>query len=107
MAKPADWKYQSGVCSSWSTVSCCVSVDVLLPLPDNPTATEDTAKCLKVSARAQKAPQFVVGGGVLRLCFLQEGLRGWAHQLESAVCLIDGRRLAADAELAGGQVVYI
>ncbi|XP_040027744.1 protein odr-4 homolog isoform X1 [Gasterosteus aculeatus] len=79
VAKPADWKYQSGVCSSWSTVSCCVSVDVLLPLPDNPTATEDTAKCLK------------------------EGLRGWAHQLESAVCLIDGRRLAADAELAGGQ----
>ncbi|KAL6104776.1 odr4 [Pungitius sinensis] len=79
VAKPADWKYQSGVCSSWSTVSCCLSVDVLVPLPDNTTATEDTDKCLK------------------------EGLRGWARRLESAVCLIDGRRPAADSELAGGQ----
>ncbi|XP_037314387.2 protein odr-4 homolog [Pungitius pungitius] len=79
VAKPADWKYQSGVCSSWSTVSCCLSVDVLVPLPDNTAATEDTDKCLK------------------------EGLRGWARRVESAVCLIDGRRPAADTELAGGQ----
>ncbi|KAM8851012.1 protein odr-4 homolog isoform 2-T2 [Spinachia spinachia] len=79
VAKPADWKYQSGVCSSWSTVSCCLSVDVLVPLPDKTTAAEETDKCLK------------------------EGLRGWAQQLEAAVCLINGRRLAADTELAGGQ----
>ncbi|XP_054458299.1 protein odr-4 homolog isoform X2 [Anoplopoma fimbria] len=79
VAKPADWKYQSGLCSSWSTVSCCLSVDMLVPLPDNRTNTEDTDKCLK------------------------EGLRVWAHQLESGVCLIDGKRLAEDSELTVGQ----
>ncbi|XP_068458013.1 protein odr-4 homolog isoform X2 [Clinocottus analis] len=79
VAKPADWKYQPGVCSSWSTVSCCLSLDILLPLPDNRTDTEEMDKCLK------------------------EGLKVWAHQLESGVCLIDGRKLAEDAELTGGQ----
>ncbi|XP_034411314.1 protein odr-4 homolog isoform X1 [Cyclopterus lumpus] len=79
VAKPADWKYQSGVCSSWSTVSCSLSVDMLVPLPDDRTDLEDMDKCLK------------------------EGLKVWAHQLESAVCLIDGRKLSEDMELVGGQ----
>ncbi|KAM6920371.1 protein odr-4 homolog isoform 2-T5 [Lycodopsis pacificus] len=79
VAKPADWKYQSGVCSSWITVSCCLSVDLLVPLPDNRTDTEDMDTCLK------------------------EGLKVWAHQLEGGVCLIDGKKLVDDSELAGGQ----
>ncbi|XP_068557895.1 protein odr-4 homolog [Cebidichthys violaceus] len=79
VANPADWKYQSGLCSSWITVSCCLSVDLLVPLPDNRTDTEDMDTCLK------------------------EGLKVWAHQLESGVCLMDGKKLADDTELAGGQ----
>uniref|UniRef100_A0A8D0AZR4 Protein odr-4 homolog n=1 Tax=Sander lucioperca TaxID=283035 RepID=A0A8D0AZR4_SANLU len=80
MAKPADWKYQSGVCSSWSMVSCCINVDMLVPLPDNRTGTESMDTSLK------------------------EELKVWAHQLESGVCLIDGKKLAEDTELTGGQV---
>lgn len=79
MAKPADWKYQSGVSSSWSVVSCCLNVDLLVPIPDNGTNTESMDKCLK------------------------EGLRVWAHQIQSGVCLIDGKKLPEDAELSAGQ----
>ncbi|XP_063742142.1 protein odr-4 homolog isoform X2 [Eleginops maclovinus] len=78
-AKPADWKYQSGVCSSWGMVSCCLLVDMLVPLPDKRTDPEYMDKCLK------------------------EELRGWAQQVESGVCLIDGKKLAEDAEFPGGQ----
>ncbi|XP_074545680.1 protein odr-4 homolog [Halichoeres trimaculatus] len=46
-AKPADWKYSSGVCSSWSTVSCRVDVDMMVSLPDNRTSTEGLSKDLK------------------------------------------------------------
>ncbi|KAM9349166.1 protein odr-4 homolog [Symphorus nematophorus] len=79
MAKPADWKYQSGVCSSWSMVSCCLNVDMLVPLPDNRTATENMDKCLK------------------------EGLKVWAQQIQSGVCLLDGKKLPEDTELTAGQ----
>ncbi|XP_070701152.1 protein odr-4 homolog [Pempheris klunzingeri] len=79
MAKPADWKYQSGVCSSWSMVSCCLHVDILVPLPDNRTGAENMDACLK------------------------EGLKGWTRQIESGVCLIDGKKLPADTEFTGGQ----
>lgn len=79
MAKPADWKYQSGVCSSWTMVSCCLNVDMLVPLPDDRTSTENMDKCLK------------------------EGLKAWAQQIESGVCLIDGKKLPEDTELTAGQ----
>ncbi|CAK6969429.1 protein odr-4 homolog isoform X2 [Scomber scombrus] len=79
MAKPADWKYQSDVCSSWITMSCCLNVDMLVPLPDNKTSTESMDKCLK------------------------EELRAWAQQIESGVCLIDGKKLPEDTELTSGQ----
>lgn len=48
VAKPADWKYQSGLCSSWATVSCSLNVDMLLPLPNNRTSTGNMEECLKV-----------------------------------------------------------
>uniref|UniRef100_A0A3Q0QTF2 Protein odr-4 homolog n=1 Tax=Amphilophus citrinellus TaxID=61819 RepID=A0A3Q0QTF2_AMPCI len=77
MAKPADWKYQSGLCSSWATVSCSLNVDILLPLPNNRTSDS----------------------------LFQEGLKAWAHQIESGLFLIDGKRLPEDSELTVGQVV--
>ncbi|XP_059201394.1 protein odr-4 homolog [Centropristis striata] len=78
-AKPADWKYQSGMSSSWSMVSCCLNVDMLVPLPDNRAGTESMDQCLK------------------------EELRVWAQQLEKGVFLIDGKKMSEDAELTGGQ----
>ncbi|XP_037132602.1 protein odr-4 homolog [Syngnathus acus] len=79
LAKPADWKYQSGVYSSWSTMSCCVNVDLCVPLPENATCSKSIDKCLK------------------------EGLNVWMNQIENAVCLIDGVQLPEDAELTTGQ----
>ncbi|KAM3603891.1 uncharacterized protein V6R79_003631 [Siganus canaliculatus] len=76
-AKPADWKYQSGVCSSWTMVSCSLKVDMLVPLPDK--KTENMDKCLK------------------------EGLKVWARQIECGVCLINGKKLPEDMELSAGQ----
>ncbi|KAM9323548.1 protein odr-4 homolog isoform 1-T3 [Pholidichthys leucotaenia] len=78
-AKPADWKYQSGVCSSWVTVSCCIHIDILVPLPGNRTGPQSIEESLK------------------------EGLKTWTHQIESGVCLIDGKKLQQDAELTAGQ----
>ncbi|XP_054888550.1 protein odr-4 homolog isoform X2 [Poeciliopsis prolifica] len=77
VAKPADWKYQSGVCSSWATVSCCLSVDLMVPLPENFTRNMDD--CLK------------------------EELKVWAQQIERGVCLIDGKKPPEDSELKAGQ----
>ncbi|XP_026231303.1 protein odr-4 homolog [Anabas testudineus] len=79
MAKPADWKYQSGICSSCTMVSCCVNVDLLVPLSDNRTSTENMDACLK------------------------GGLKAWAHQIKDGVCLIDGRKLPEETELSTGQ----
>ncbi|KAG7525623.1 hypothetical protein JOB18_029512 [Solea senegalensis] len=78
-AKPADWKYQCGVCSSWVMVSCWLNVDMLVPLPNNRTSAEYMATCVK------------------------EGLKAWAHQIDNSVCLIDGKKLPEDTELTAGQ----
>ncbi|XP_037537419.1 protein odr-4 homolog [Nematolebias whitei] len=78
VARPADWKHQSGVCSSWAMVSCWLQVDMLVPLP-NMTSAKTIDHCLK------------------------EELESWAHQIESGVCLIDGKKLPEDFELKGGQ----
>ncbi|KAM8838598.1 protein odr-4 homolog [Synchiropus picturatus] len=79
MAKPADWKYQSGVCSSWSMVSCCLHVDLAVPLPDNSSDIEVLDTCLKGS------------------------LKAWAQQIEAGVVLFDGVKLLEDAEFMAGQ----
>lgn len=39
------------------------------------------------------------------MTLFQEGLRAWAHQIESGLFLIDGKRLPEDSELTAGQVV--
>ncbi|XP_034039524.1 protein odr-4 homolog [Thalassophryne amazonica] len=79
IAKPADWKYQSGLCSSWSMVSCCLNMDVVVPLPVHRTSNQIMDKCLK------------------------EGLKMWVHQIESGICLIDGKKFPDDSELTAGQ----
>ncbi|XP_061696146.1 protein odr-4 homolog isoform X2 [Syngnathoides biaculeatus] len=79
LAKPADWKYQSGVCSSWSTITCSLNVDLLVALRDNRACSKTMENCLK------------------------EGLKVWARQIENAVCLIEGIPLPDDAELTAGQ----
>ncbi|KAM6948906.1 protein odr-4 homolog [Aplochiton taeniatus] len=79
-AKPADWRYQSGVCSSWPIVSCSIGLELLVPLPENRTSTQDTERCIK------------------------KGLLTWAHQIQSGVCLLNGRHLSDDTELQGAQV---
>lgn len=38
------------------------------------------------------------------LSLFQEGLKVWAHQIMSGVCLFDGRKLPEDTELTAGQV---
>ncbi|KAK2843963.1 hypothetical protein Q5P01_010622 [Channa striata] len=79
MAKPADWKYQSGVCSSCTMVSCSLNVDVLVPIPDNRASTETMDACVK------------------------EGLKTWAYQIKSGLCLIDGKIMQAESEITAGQ----
>lgn len=77
-AKPADWKYQPGVCLSWSMLVCSVELDLLVPLTSTHLPPVDMERCIK------------------------EGLQTWAHQIEAGVCLLNGRSLPDDAELVGG-----
>ncbi|XP_016120711.1 protein odr-4 homolog [Sinocyclocheilus grahami] len=73
-AKPADWKYQTGVSSSWPMLICSVEVDVQILV-----SSDITDKCMK------------------------DGLRRWAEQIEAAYCLINGRQALDDSELSSGQ----
>ncbi|KAK7945456.1 hypothetical protein WMY93_001184 [Mugilogobius chulae] len=79
MAKPADWKYQSGVCSSWITLSCCLHINLYFPLPMRQNTPETMEKCIK------------------------DELHTWAQQIESGVCLLDGKMFPDDADLTTGQ----
>lgn len=79
IAKPADWKYQSGMCSAWITVSCCLNVNICLPLPTGKNSTENMEKCIK------------------------EELEIWTRKIENGVFLLDGKKFPEDAELTTGQ----
>lgn len=78
-AKPADWKYQTGVCASWPMVWSCVEVEIPVSLPHPATGLED----LETS--------------------LQGGLQRWSQQIESGTFLLDGRNVSEDTELTAGQ----
>ncbi|XP_051717173.1 protein odr-4 homolog isoform X2 [Ctenopharyngodon idella] len=75
-AKPADWKYQTDVSSSWPMLTCSVEVDLQIPLTGS---SDNTDKCIK------------------------DGLRRWAKQIEAGNCLISGRQALDDSELLSGQ----
>ncbi|KAK3560916.1 hypothetical protein QTP86_022908 [Hemibagrus guttatus] len=72
-AKPADWRYQSGISSSWPLITCNVQVDLQIPV-----TSENVDKSIK------------------------DGLRTWAKEIESALCLINGKAVTDDAELLSG-----
>ncbi|KAK2831626.1 hypothetical protein Q7C36_016712 [Tachysurus vachellii] len=72
-AKPADWKYQSGIASSWPMITCNVQVDLQIPI-----TSEKIDKSIK------------------------DGLRTWAKQIDSALCLINGKAVTDDGELLSG-----
>lgn len=48
-AKPADWKYQTGVLSSWPMLTCSVELDVLIPVTESASNTTD--KCIQVRTK--------------------------------------------------------
>ncbi|CAL8321785.1 unnamed protein product [Arctogadus glacialis] len=76
-AKPADWRYQSGVCGSWPMVWSCVEVEIPVSLPPRGARPGD----LETS--------------------LQEGLKLWAQQIERGTFLLNGRKISEDTELTG------
>ncbi|XP_048845950.1 protein odr-4 homolog [Brienomyrus brachyistius] len=76
-AKPADWKYQSDVFESWPVLKCSVDLDLYFPLSE--TSPENLERSVKI------------------------GLQKWAKQMESSVCLINGKHSDSDAELLTGQ----
>lgn len=76
-AKPADWKYQSGVSTSWPVVTCSVGLDLHLNVSDG--SSEDKHRCIK------------------------EGLRQWAKRITASTCLINGKVIAPEADLVSGQ----
>ncbi|TRY56848.1 hypothetical protein DNTS_004115 [Danionella cerebrum] len=74
-AKPADWKYQTGVSSSWPMLICSVELDLQIFLK----GSDSTDKCMK------------------------DALSRWAKQIEAGVCLIGGRQVLDEAELVLSQ----
>ncbi|KAJ8274451.1 hypothetical protein COCON_G00090760 [Conger conger] len=74
-AKPADWKYQSGVSGSWQALQCSVELDLEFPISET-SANMD--KCTK------------------------EGLQRWAKQIETSLCLINGKCLADNLDVTAG-----
>ena len=47
-AKPADWRYQSGVCGSWPMVWSCVEVEIPVSLPPRGARPGDLETSLQV-----------------------------------------------------------
>lgn len=91
VAKPADWKYQSGLCSSWATVSCSLNVDMLLPLPNNRTSTGNMEECLKVGTHTCAWDLFFLHGNSsdLVFCFRKDWKRGHTRLRADCVWLME------------------
>lgn len=112
IAKPADWKYQSGVCSSWITVSCCLNVDIVLSLPSGRINTEIMDKCLKVCIQTNETKLLWISTAAYaafwNIFFLfKEELKVWAQKISNGVFLLDGKKLPDDTELTAGQVCIL
>ncbi|TFJ95611.1 Protein odr-4-like protein [Platysternon megacephalum] len=78
-AKPADWKYQSGLSAFWLSLECTINVNIHIPL----SATS-------VNYELEKNTR--------------NGLTRWAKQIEEGVFLINGQAKDDDADLLEGQV---
>ncbi|XP_038613663.1 protein odr-4 homolog [Tachyglossus aculeatus] len=77
-AKPAEWKYQNGLSSSWLSLECTIHVNIHVPLSST-SATYTLEKNTK------------------------NGLLRWAKQIESGVFLINGQVKEEDCNLLEGQ----
>lgn len=77
-AKPADWKYQSGLSASWLSLECTINANIHIPLSST-MASHDLEKNTK------------------------NGLTRWAKQIEEAVFLINGQVKEEEADLLEGQ----
>lgn len=77
-AKPADWKYQNGVSTSWLSLECTVHINIHIPLSST-----------SVGYTLEKNTK--------------NGLTRWAKQIENGVYLINGRVKDEDCDLLEGQ----
>ncbi|XP_054549396.1 protein odr-4 homolog [Talpa occidentalis] len=77
-AKPADWKYQNGLSSSWVSLECTVHINIHIPLSST-----------SVSYTLEKNTK--------------TGLARWAKQIENGVYLINGQVKDEDGDLLEGQ----
>uniref|UniRef100_A0A8D2B2F5 Protein odr-4 homolog n=1 Tax=Sciurus vulgaris TaxID=55149 RepID=A0A8D2B2F5_SCIVU len=79
-ARPADWKYQSGLSTSWLSLECTIHIDIHIPLSStsvNYTLEKNT----------------------------KNGLIRWAKQIENGVYSINGQVKDEDSDLLEGQLL--
>ncbi|KAI5168857.1 Protein Odr-4 [Manis pentadactyla] len=77
-AKPADWKYQNGLSTSWLSLECTVHINIHIPL-----STTSVSYTLEKNTK--------------------NGLIRWAKQIENGVYLINGQVKDEDCDLLEGQ----
>ncbi|XP_030881366.1 protein odr-4 homolog isoform X1 [Leptonychotes weddellii] len=77
-AKPADWKYQNGLSTSWLSLECTVHINIHIPL-----STTSVSYTLEKNTK--------------------NGLAHWAKQIENGVYLINGQVKDEDCDLLEGQ----
>uniref|UniRef100_A0A8C5W935 Protein odr-4 homolog n=1 Tax=Microcebus murinus TaxID=30608 RepID=A0A8C5W935_MICMU len=79
-AKPADWKYQNGLSTSWLSLECAVHINIHIPL-----STTSVNYTLEKNTK--------------------NGLTRWAKQIENSVYLINGQVKDEDCDLLEGQLL--
>ncbi|KAM6165138.1 LOW QUALITY PROTEIN: protein odr-4 homolog [Erethizon dorsatum] len=77
-ARPADWKYQNRLSTSWLSLECTVHIDIHIPL-----STTSVSYTLKKNTK--------------------NGLKHWAKQIENGVYFINGQVKDEDCDLLEGQ----
>lgn len=77
-ARPADWKYQNGLSTSWLSLECTVHIDIHIPL-----STTSVSYTLEKNTK--------------------NGLTRWAKQIENAIYFINGQVKDEDSDLLEGQ----
>ncbi|XP_037681084.1 protein odr-4 homolog [Choloepus didactylus] len=78
LARPADWKYQNGLSTSWLSLECTLHVNIHIPLSTT-----------SVSHPMEKTTK--------------NGLTRWAKQIENGIYLINGQVKDEDCDLVEGQ----
>uniref|UniRef100_A0A8C0WQ48 Protein odr-4 homolog n=1 Tax=Castor canadensis TaxID=51338 RepID=A0A8C0WQ48_CASCN len=78
--RPADWKYQNGLSTSWLSLECTVHINIHIPL-----STTSVTYTLEKNTK--------------------NGLARWAKQVENGVYLINGQVKDGDCDLLEGQLL--